>query len=103
MRCKSFVKLKAKSNNYMVHHHVHKLAKPIVSFNSESVYKVCWINHYITKSWEEWCTRLFVKGQLMALRQLDEFFKYNPDMLPLKDELYNKEYCKDKQLLVANR
>lgn len=39
----------------------------------------------------------------MALRQLDEFFEYNPDMIPLKDELYNKEYCKNKQLLVADR
>lgn len=97
---KSFVKMNV---GKMIHHHIHSTAKPIVSYDSEDLYTKCWINHYITKSWEEWCIRLFVKGQLMTLRQLDEFFKYNPDMIHLKDELYNKEYCKDKQLLVANR
>ena len=52
------------------------------------------MNHYITKSWEEWCYRLFVRGQNMALRKPDEFFEYNPDMLTIKEELYKKDYFK---------
>lgn len=76
--------------------HIHYCtnSKPIVPYDSENIYQICWINHYITKSWEEWCNRLFVRGQNNTLiRKIDDFFIYNPDMLPLKDELYNKPYC----------
>jgi hypothetical protein len=97
---KAFVKM---AEGRMKHIHYHTHSKPIVPWDSEDMYTKCWLNHYITKSWEEWCNRLFVRGQNMALRQLDEFFKYNPDMIHLKDELYDKEYCKDKKLLIANR
>lgn len=95
MRCKSFVKLRSTFNNYMIHHHVHKLAKPVVSFNPDDIYKVCWLNHYITKSWEEWCNRLFDRGQIIPkLRNIDDFFEYNPDMEFLKE---TDEYRKLKQ------
>lgn len=76
----------------MKHHHYHTHSKPIVPFDSENLYTKCWINHYITKSWEEWCTRLFVRGQTIVLRKVDDFFLYNPDMIPLKDKLYSKEF-----------
>lgn len=96
---KSFVNMKVGRMKH-IHYHTHSI--PIVPWDSENLYTKCWINHYITKSWEEWCNRLFVRGQNMALRQLDEFFKYNPDMIPLKEELYDKDYCKGKQLLIAD-
>ena len=55
---------------------------------SEWCYDKAWINHYFTKSWEDWCDRIFKRGDIMAgHRKLSEFFESNPDMLYLKDEL----------------
>lgn len=89
---------------YMRDVHVHYNGEPIVPFDSENIHQVCWLNHYITKSWEEWCNRLFNRGQNpILLRKLDEFFEYNPDMIVIKEELYNKEYCKNKELLVGHK
>ena len=82
---KSFVRLKGQhKDNYMKHHHIHYLAKPI-SFGK---YNVCWLNHYITKSWVEWCDRILKRGQIVKdFRKLDDFFLYNPDMVSRKNEL----------------
>ena len=92
--CKSFVKLNINDeNHYMITNHKHALSDTIVPYNSDDLYQICWINHYITKSWEEWCHRLFVRGQIFYnLRNINDFFVYNPDMLPLKQELYKKPY-----------
>lgn len=91
LMAKAFVNMKV---GRMKHIHYHTHSKPIVPWDSEDMYTKCWLNHYITKSWEEWCNRLFERGQNMALRKPDEFFKYNPDMISLKEELYKKDYCK---------
>lgn len=89
---KAFVKMKV---GRMKHIHYHTHSVPIVPWDSDDLYTKCWLNHYITKSWEEWCNRLFVRGLNASLpRRVDEFFEYNPDMLCLKEELYNKEYFK---------
>ena len=79
------------------------MAQPIVPYNSEDLYTRCWLNHYVTKSWEEWCEKLLVRGQTLLFRKLEDFFIYNPDMISLKEELYNKEYCKDKRLVVGDK
>jgi cellulose synthase/poly-beta-1,6-N-acetylglucosamine synthase-like glycosyltransferase len=50
-----------------------------------------WINHYFTKSWEEWCYRFIGKENTgLNKRNLEEFFIYNKDMLSIKNELYDK-------------
>lgn len=55
---------------------------------TELLYDKAWINHYFTKSWEEWCTRIFNRGgTLKGHRTIDDFFIANPDMIPLKKEL----------------
>ena len=55
---------------------------------SEWCYDKAWINHYFTKSWEDWCDRIFKRGDIMTgHRKLSEFFESNPSMLYLKDEL----------------
>jgi hypothetical protein len=92
--CKSFVKLRGtKNKNKMSNQHCHNLSKTIIPIGTGDLYQYCWINHYITKSWEEWCTRLLKRGQLIKnFRRIEDFFIYNPDMLPLKDELYKKPY-----------
>jgi hypothetical protein len=47
-----------------------------------------WINHYFTKSWEDWCERFISKGDLSkGHRKLDEFFILNPDMVLKKKEM----------------
>ena len=54
-------------------------------------YKKAWINHYFTRSWEEWCNRFIIRGDIISgNRKLDEFFELNPDMLNKKDELMEK-------------
>jgi len=45
------------------------------------------INHYITKSWQDWVKRLKRGNMTKGLRKVETFFEYNPDMLYLKDEL----------------
>ena len=72
----------------IINFHAHDVAKTIVPWGHPNIYEVCWINHYITKSWEEWCEKLFVRKQNIPIRTLDEFFRYNPDMIDLKDQLY---------------
>lgn len=51
-------------------------------------YDRAWLNHYFTKSWEDWCDRIFNRGgTLNGHRTLDQFFECNPDMEHLRDEL----------------
>lgn len=51
-------------------------------------YDKAWINHYFTKSWEDWCERIFNRGgTLTGHRKLADFFECNADMLYMMDEL----------------
>ena len=55
-------------------------------------YKQAWINHYFTRSWEEWCDRFIKRGDINdGCRRMNEFFKFNRDMTPLHDELMKKK------------
>lgn len=50
-----------------------------------------WLNHYFTKSWDEWCDRFISRGDLIVgNRKIDEFFKNNEDMRPRRDELMER-------------
>lgn len=52
------------------------------------VYKKAWIRHYYTKSWEDWVYRIMKRGDLCnANRKLNHFFRANPDMKHLQNEL----------------
>ena len=56
--------------------------------SSEWCYDKVWINHYFTKSWEDWCYRIFERGgTLKAHRFLSDFFDNNPSMEHLRKEL----------------
>ena len=47
-----------------------------------------WLNHYFTKSWEEWKTKLLDRGDSFpGNRKIMNFFQLNQDMLPLKNNL----------------
>ena len=55
----------------------------------QKIYKRAWINHYFTKSWEDWCNRIFKRGSVVrnGHRHLMDFFIHNPEMLQIKDKL----------------
>ena len=56
--------------------------------NSPQCYKKAWINHYFTKSWEDYCDRIFNRGNMHNdYRTLDTFFKYNKDLWNKRREL----------------
>lgn len=41
-------------------------------------FKKCWLNHYFTKSWEEWLTQIFKRGDTFsAHRSVSDFFETN--------------------------
>lgn len=51
------------------------------------VFKNVYLRHYMTKSWEEYISKR-KRGYFMGFaRTCDFFFKMNPDMLPMKNEL----------------
>lgn len=57
------------------------------------------LDHYFTKSWEDWVLRLKrgnITQNASALRTVDAFFQYNPELLPYRDELV-KKYLGDEE------
>ena len=55
------------------------------------IFRKAWIRHYYTKSWEEWCNRIFKRGDLCnANRKLGQFFNANPGMKHWKYELISQ-------------
>lgn len=44
------------------------------------VYDKIYIRHYITKSFEEFCVKIFVRGQFCGSKDLNTFFNFNPDI-----------------------
>lgn len=58
---------------------------------NKPVYNKIYIRHYITKSWEEYIWKKKVRGFLFgSIRDIDFFFKVNPDMLDKKEQLINE-------------
>ena len=39
-----------------------------------------WLNHYFTKSLEEWCDKLYKRGMFCKYRKIDDWFELNPDV-----------------------
>lgn len=81
---KSFVKVKM-NDGHMLNHHLHNMAKAFCP--SRISYRKFWINHYITKSFKEYCDKLLCRGDIMNTRRIDDFFIYNQDMIDRKSEL----------------
>lgn len=74
----------------MIHLH---LAKGYVNTNHRAdIHEIQWnkvaLNHYFTKSWEDWCDRIFNRGGTYnGHRTLAQFFECNPSMESLRKEL----------------
>ena len=55
-------------------------------------YKKAWINHYFTRSWEEWVDRFIKRGDINdGCRRMNEFFKFNKNMIGMYEELMRKK------------
>ena len=60
----------------------------VEEFHEKTTFEKAWINHYFTKSWADWCDRIYNRGNVtFNLRHLLEFFDYNPDMIDLREQL----------------
>ena len=52
------------------------------------IFEKAWINHYFTKSWEDYVERMCSRGNMSNdYRTFDTFFVCNQDMLPMKQRL----------------
>lgn len=66
---------------------IHKAENGIYPLTKYGEHKA-YINHYFTKSWEEWKIKILSRGDtLPGHRKIVQFFELNPDMLPLKEKL----------------
>ena len=54
----------------------------------EICYDKIYLSHYVTRSWEEWVWKLYVRGMHCGDRHRKDkhFFEINPDMQPMHDE-----------------
>ncbi len=88
---KSFVNLK----RYIGFKDLHRAFGAVNTNHSLNLYELCFdkviLNHYFTKSLEDWIDRIFKRGgTLNGHRRLCHFFECNPDMQYLEDKVTYK-------------
>lgn len=60
--------------------------------HGEQVFKKAWINHYYSKSWEDYKDRIFARGNMQSnFRTLDKFFKVSPEFKDKRREMIEAE------------
>ena len=66
---------------------LHKIHGAVFPLNEFGIHKA-YLNHYFTKSWEEWKFKLLSRGDnFPGHRKINEFFHLNQDLLPMKENL----------------
>lgn len=84
---KSLVNLKKGKGMRTCHHAIGGVRTDGIE-GIEPVYTKAWLNHYFSKSWEDWCDRIYKRGDVhRGHRTLAQFFEANPSMEHLRDEL----------------
>lgn len=73
----------------------HTINKGVNTFgihtNGIICYGKCHINHYVTKSFEDYVEQIFLRGDVSpSHRKFDFFFEINDDLKPRKEELIDK-------------
>lgn len=72
-------------------HHAYGAVRTDFTEGEDPVYAKVWLNHYFSKSWEDWCNRIYKRGDVYkGHRTLAQFFELNPDMEYLREELMLK-------------
>lgn len=74
--------------------HLHLANDAVNTNHGTDVNEISWnkvsLDHFFTKSWEDWCDRIFNRGgTLNGHRTLDLFFRANQSMAHLERELIN--------------
>lgn len=82
---KSFVNMKKGLSFINCHYHkkivnTHHKRGDYRYHRNELTWDKCWIDHYITKSWEDWEVRLKRGNITKGIRDVEYFFKVNPEM-----------------------
>jgi len=86
---KSFVnvsKADFMKNNHIINNgcDVNKNINP----DGHNIYSKIWLNHYFTKSFEDYCERIFDRGNMgNSNRSFDQFFLLNPEFKNVKEKL----------------
>jgi hypothetical protein len=81
MNCKNFKKWEKP---------IHKVEDGVFPLTDWGGHKA-WLNHYFTKSWEEWKSKILERGDTFpGHRKVMNFFQLNCDMLPLKKQLMSE-------------
>lgn len=78
---KNFIQVN-RIDSFLMHYTYYDPAKHQVFKNDQSNQDLFVIDHYYTKSWEEWCWKIKERGGADPNyhKALQEFFYYNPDM-----------------------
>jgi hypothetical protein len=70
------------------HHKVKDGVNVFMGDEKTVTYKTIWLNHYFTKSWDEWCEMILKRGDIIkGHRKITDFFEINPDMEYLKKDI----------------
>lgn len=90
--CKSIVNVN-KNDNMKTVHLTHKGVftnhKPY-TMRRMCCYNKAWINHYFYKSWEDWCYRMHVRGNMHNnFRTFDTWFRGNPEFSDREIDMLN--------------
>lgn len=94
---KSFVNTNKKGTFSYTHHICDGGVRTDFTNVRKPIHKKAWLNHYFTKSWEDYCDRVFNRGSMMnENRNFDKFFEQNPDLMYRAEELIKS--IKNKQI-----
>lgn len=93
---KSFVNMKRGISFINCHYHrkivnTHHRRGDYRYARNEITWDKCWIDHYMSKSWEDWEARLDRGNITKGIRNVEYFFLINPEMRNKIDVKYGKE------------
>lgn len=84
---KSFVNIKNCSTMPCIHRFEGCVA---TNYSEEETlcFEKAWLNHYYSKSWEDYCDRIFNRGNMNNnARSLDQFFTVSPEFYDKREEM----------------
>ena len=90
---KSFVNFNIPNFRFVDHHTMSGLYNTDGEVNGYGekyrTFSKAWLAHYFTKSWEDWCDKMFWRGDIFNNhRFFDDFFELNKDMGHLRETCY---------------
>ncbi len=89
---KSLVNLKVEGQLFITNHEcLYGVSTNGLKTRQYVCYEKAWINHYFSRSWEEWCDRFLKRGDITPYcRSYLHFYECNKDMIPYEDILLEK-------------